>query len=128
MRVNKWRLIGDTKKVEPPSVLTVITSPWKDEGEPKVRKKASIRAIDLKPMIARCAACFPLRVNNNSVLIIWLVMSSKANGPGADGLVPSISDTRVHFDDVSLIKLIHLLIIRSTFWRIHASGGIIIKR
>lgn len=92
-------------------------------------KKAPIRTIDLKPTIAHCysplrCCCVlsPLCVNNNSVLIIWLVMSSKANAWGreeeADGFVPSISDTRVHFDNVSLIKLIHLLITRSTFWQI----------
>lgn len=112
------------------SLLTdIIRVLEKTKGNRSHGKKAPIRTIDLKPTIAHCysplrCCCVlsPLCVNNNSVLIIWLVMSSKANARGreeeADGFVPSISDTRVHFDNVSLIKLIHLLIIRSTFWQI----------
>lgn len=124
VRVNKSRLIGDSRKVEPPLGYYYESLKRRRGTEATVKSPDPHHWFETDDCTLysplRCCVLSLLCVNNNSVLIIWLVMSSKANAPGADGLVPSISDTRVHFDNVSLIKLIHLLIIRSTFWQIHA--------
>lgn len=128
--INKLLLIASTRKVASP-VLGDYES-LKSRRETTPRQKVSIRATEPSPMIAQNAA--PrlrrvIRVNNDPVFIIWLMAFLKATPPTpANGPVPSISDTfAVHFDNVTLIALIHHLIIRYTFPRIVDANRTIIK-